>query len=75
MAGDLPSYDGMAAVNVNYQEGLKMAWPKRSDPDYQACKDAYNARRRARRADPEHMARSIERWKAQKARRKKAEKK
>lgn len=47
-----------------------MAWPARDDPNYQAYKDAYNARRRKRRSDPEYMARSLERWAAQRERRK-----
>lgn len=46
-----------------------MAWPAGDDPNYQAYKDAYNARRRKRRSDPDYMARSRERWAAQKARR------
>ncbi|GAB4967041.1 hypothetical protein MAHJHV54_48340 [Mycobacterium avium subsp. hominissuis] len=50
-----------------------MAWPARDDPNYQAYKDAYNARRRKRRSDAEYMARSRKRWAAQKERRKAAE--
>ena len=47
-----------------------MPWPAKDDPHYQAYKDAYNERRRKRRSDPEYMARSRERWAAQKERRK-----
>lgn len=46
-----------------------MAWPKKDDPNYQKFVDSYNERRRKRREDPEYMARSKERWKAQKERR------
>lgn len=52
-----------------------MVWPARDDPNYQAYKDAYNARRRKRRSDPEYMARSRERWAAQKERREAEERK
>lgn len=50
-----------------------MPWPKPDDPNYQAYKDAYNARRRARRSNPEYMAKSRERWAAQAERRKQEE--
>lgn len=46
-----------------------MAWPARDDPNYQAHKDAYNARRKKRRAAPEYRERERERWAAQKERR------
>lgn len=47
-----------------------MAWPARDDPKYQAYKDAYNARRRKRRQDPEYVKRANARARAQVARRK-----
>lgn len=37
-----------------------MAWPNRNDPNYHEFVDAYNARRRARRADPEYRAKERE---------------
>lgn len=46
-----------------------MAWPARDDPKYQAYKDAYNARRRKRREDPEYVKRANARARAQIARR------
>lgn len=47
-----------------------MAWPARDDPKYQERKDAYNARRRKRREDPEYVQRAKVRRAAQIARRK-----
>lgn len=47
--------------------------PKKGDPGYAEYRDAYNARRRKRRADPEYVARQRDRMRAQDARRKAAE--
>ncbi len=47
--------------------------PKKGEPGYAEYREAYNARRRKRREDPEYRARYSARQKAQAARRKQEE--
>lgn len=47
-----------------------MPHPRKGEPGYEEYREAYNARRRKRRENPEYVAKQNERWADQEKRRK-----